>query len=81
MHPPMPKQRMHDWCPHCGARTEACQYWKHRGTNRCMECNGGVGNRVERYCGNCLDLPFREQREELSGEQITYTREEPPEES
>ena len=65
----------YDWCGHCGASREVCKNHAHRG-NRCMHCCGGVGDAANRYCRNCLDLPYRELREKALGAPIVYAGEE-----
>jgi hypothetical protein len=65
----------HDWCGRCGASQEVCKNHAHRG-NRCMQCSGGIGDGANRYCRNCLDLPYRELREKVLGAPIVYTGEE-----
>jgi hypothetical protein len=70
---------VYEWCTRCGAQREACKSHAHRG-NRCMQCCGGVGDTNNRHCVNCLDLPYREQREKFTGNPIVYTGESDSEE-
>lgn len=63
-------------CPKCGGQTEQCKGLKHRGTHRCGVCCGGIMDHANRYCANCLDLPYREKREAALGEPIIYSGEE-----
>jgi hypothetical protein len=65
---------VYQWCSRCGGQREACKNPAHRG-NKCMHCCGGVGDTNNRYCTNCLDLPFREKREKALGHEIVYTGE------
>jgi hypothetical protein len=64
----------YEWCNRCGGQQEACKNPAHRG-NRCMHCCGGVADTANRYCINCLDLPYREKREKALGSAIVYTGE------
>jgi hypothetical protein len=66
---------VYEWCTRCGAEREACKNPAHRGERRCMQCCGGVGDTNNRYCVNCLDLPYREKREKALGTAIVYTGE------
>lgn len=64
------------FCPRCGATTELCKNPRHRGSHPCMKCGGGVADREHRYCANCLDLPWREKREQAARHQVVYLNEE-----
>jgi len=70
------REPVYAFCPRCGATTESCKNPHHRGLHPCIKCGGGIGNRELRYCSNCLDLPWREQRERAVGHQIVYLTEE-----
>jgi hypothetical protein len=71
---------LYAYCPRCDEPTEQCKESAHRGENRCMTCNGGMGDTNRRYCNNCLDLPYREKRESAIGERVVYMGEEFPSE-
>ncbi len=64
-------------CERCGATTEQCKGPSHRGQNRCMACCGGVADARRRICSNCIDIPYREKREQASGQTISYIGEQP----
>jgi hypothetical protein len=70
------KEPCYAFCTRCGATTESCKNLRHRGSNPCMKCGGGLGDSVHRYCVNCLDLPWREKREQAVGQKIVYLNEE-----
>lgn len=70
-------QRLYEHCGRCGARTESCQNVSHRGQTPCMECGGGLGDTSNRFCVNCVDLPWREKREQHLGRPIVYKSEKP----
>jgi hypothetical protein len=70
-----PKQKEYMFCVRCNATMEKCQSWQHRGITSCMACGGGLGDRMNRYCMNCVDLPARKRREERSGKRIVYLSE------
>jgi RES domain-containing protein len=72
------RRPIHEYCRRCDALTEQCKDPNHRGSNRCMDCCGGVADRENRRCVNCLDLPYREKREAALGHKIVYEGEEPP---
>jgi hypothetical protein len=67
------------YCPRCFRQTEQCKGDRHRGENRCMKCNGDLGDPNRRWCANCIDLPYREKREAALGHAIVYAGEELPE--
>jgi hypothetical protein len=73
----MARAPIYGYCARCGCETEQCKGPQHRAENRCMSCGGGLGDVRERYCINCLDLPFREKREQAIGERVVYLGEEP----
>jgi hypothetical protein len=66
---------VYEFCARCEAEREACKSPEHR-DRRCMVCCGGIGDRSNRYCSNCLDLPFRKKREEALGRSVVYAGEE-----
>jgi hypothetical protein len=70
------KEPSYAFCPRCGATTESCKNPRHRGSNPCMKCGGGLGESEHRHCVNCLDLPWREKREQAVGQKIVYLTEE-----
>jgi hypothetical protein len=72
-------QRLFEYCPRCGTETEACQSPMHRGQTRCTTCGGGIADVTNRHCVNCLDIPWREQREKHTGAPIIYGTEDPTE--
>lgn len=63
-------------CHRCQSSAEQCKGPNHGGANRCMHCCGGIGDAANRICRNCLDLTWREKREQLSGEREVYEGEE-----
>lgn len=65
---------VYEFCARCRGQKESCKNPAHRG-NLCMECCGGVWDRSNRYCSNCLDLPYREKREKSLGEAVVYSGE------
>jgi hypothetical protein len=69
---------VYDYCPRCCKENEQCKDPHHRGQNRCMTCNGGLGDPTYRRCTNCLDLPCRQKRDAKLGQAIVYTGEELP---
>ena len=46
-------QRVYAYCSECGRETEQCQYEYHDGSNRCMNCNDGLGIEYRRSCMQC----------------------------
>jgi hypothetical protein len=66
---------VYEYCSRCGEEREACKNLFHRGERRCMSCCGGVSDTHNRYCVNCLDLPYRELREKALGTVIVYSGE------
>jgi len=46
-------QRVYAYCSTCGKETEQCQYEYHYGSNRCMNCNDGLGIEYFRSCMQC----------------------------
>jgi len=69
---------VYDYCPRCDERTEQCKGPAHRGENRCITCNGGLGDTNRQHCNNCLDLSYRQKRETALGERVVYLGEEFP---
>jgi hypothetical protein len=65
---------MYEFCTRCQEQREACKNPEHRG-RRCMSCCGGLGDASNRHCSNCLDLPYRQQREKALGDEIVYAGE------
>jgi hypothetical protein len=52
--PDRERTRKYGHCPIHGAESEQCQDDFHYDkSNRCMECNGGVGDEFDRWCENC----------------------------
>jgi hypothetical protein len=64
------------YCRRCECSVEQCKGPNHRGVNRCMHCCGEIGDAANRICRNCLDLPWREKREQLRGAREIYEGEE-----
>jgi hypothetical protein len=71
------REPIYDYCGRCRREMEQCKGASHRGPNKCIQCCGGVGNPNLRHCRNCLDLPYREKREEALGHPIVYAGEDP----
>jgi len=70
------KAPVYEYCSRCEETTESCKNPRHRGSSLCIECGGGLADKERRHCLNCVDLPWRERREEATGREIVYLNEE-----